>query len=466
VYESGSGCPSVLTHCCVECELSVACVCTMCGAHAQSAPQHSLHESACSRPRRRFVVPTRCVALGPLGECKHHTSHTPSDAQRKVHPLTPRSPLLNRPPSSPQDGYTSCLNKCTADETCKSWDWDATTGACDLRQQPYPEQDVAGQVGGAPPPPPNPALEKLIAKYGALQNATCAKVVTHVPTLVAGDAAVFMAAYAAFNGSGSEDAVWVAARKLITPEVDTFLSLPDSVSSADGLDANMVLCAVLADAATGGGGSPKGGTGANALANYAVQGAAEEAIVDQLLANAPLMRDMLVAGGASGGKYGEAAAIYAQLHKASGGAWDLGVGSAGSPPAPPPGPPLPPCPALAPGAAWDDREPANVLKRLALGVAVTLAVPIQHRYAKDLPNSSQFVDPVGRYTHFAEAYAAGDLDPAFPILTAFELAHAVDGDATDEDQAWLRRTLANYLPNEVSMSYSWRFCESVHSDVQ
>jgi hypothetical protein len=373
--------------------------------------------------------------------------------------LDSHSRTTHHPSPRVQTGYTGCLSKCTADETCASWDWDTTTGTCDTRQQHYPGQHTEEGVGlqGAPPPPPNPALQKLIEKYEALRNATCAKVLPHVPTLVAGDAAVFMAAYKAFNGTGSDDAVQAAARKLITPAVDAFLSLPDSVSSSDGLDASMVLCAVLADAAR-----PPSYTShsTHTLADYAVQGAAEQATVDQLLANFPLMRDMLVAGGASGGHYGEAAAIYAQIHKASGAVFDFTA------PPPPPSPPMPPCPALAPGAAWDDRETANVLRRLALGVAVTHAEPIGYRYASKMPNGSKTVDPVGRYTHFAEAYAAGDLDPAFPILTAFELAHAVDSDATDDDQAWVRRTLANYLPNEVSMSYGWRFCESVHSDVQ
>ena len=70
-------------------------------------------------------------------------------------------------------------------------------------------------------------------------------------------------------------------------DVQAFLALPDSFAPPGGLDADMVLCAVLSEA------TPKG------LAAYAARGADEEALVDALLGDALLMRDMLVAGGAN-----------------------------------------------------------------------------------------------------------------------------------------------------------------------
>ena len=39
--------------------------------------------------------------------------------------------------------------------------------------------------------------------------------------------------------------------------------------------------------------------------------------------------------------------------------------------------------------------------------------------------SSRYVDPVARYLHYEHAYLAGELDPAFPVLTTFEIAHAM-----------------------------------------
>ena len=74
--------------------------------------------------------------------------------------------------------------------------------------------------------------------------------------------------------------------------------------AADKLDAKLVRCAVLFNA------TPKG------LAKYAALGAAEVATVERLLADDELMKAMLVAGGAEGGNYGQAAQIYATILKA------------------------------------------------------------------------------------------------------------------------------------------------------
>ena len=66
----------------------------------------------------------------------------------------------------------------------------------------------------------------------------------------------------------------------------------------------------------------------------------------------------------------------------------------------------------------------------------------------------------------ATYYLAGELDPAFPILTAWEMSMSVDTDATEEELVWVRATLGNYRPDEIAMSYHWRYAETVHSDVQ
>ena len=81
-------------------------------------------------------------------------------------------------------------------------------------------------------------------------------------------------------------------------------------------------------------------------------------------------------------------------------------------------------------------------------------------------NSSPFPP---RYLHYENAYLAGDLDPAFEVTTAFEMRHALNGDACDGDLAWMRETMANYGPQYIAMNYSvgrdWRYAESVHRDV-
>ena len=68
----------------------------------------------------------------------------------------------------------------------------------------------------------------------------------------------------------------------------------------------MVLCAVLVQA------TPLG------LAEFAAVGTIQENLVSALLNDTLLMRDMLVAGGPAGNKYGQAMQIYANISNASG----------------------------------------------------------------------------------------------------------------------------------------------------
>jgi len=299
-----------------------------------------------------------------------------------------------------------------------------------------------------PPPPINPELAKLELKYDTLRNATCAKVVAEVPTLDAADSAAFMSAYQSYMGNGSEAAVIAAAGKLTnTAAVAAFLSLADTAGSG-GLDATMVQCALMTDAHRG---SAEGRTVAgNLLAQFAFLGAAEETLVDQLLASPAIMLDMLVAGGVVTGHYGEAFAIWTKLQKASSALRAVVATTAATTATPDP---------------WDDRATDTVLKRLAVGVSLAHAVPVAARWNTNLPNASKFVDPVARYQHYEGALANGDLDPSFASLTSFELAHTVDGDMQDMDMTWVRATMANFRPDNIAMDYHWRYIESVHTEV-
>ena len=300
------------------------------------------------------------------------------------------------------------------------------TGKCDIGFAPSPP-DAKGNVKYCgDPTAATIALEK---RYNATRHAACAKVVAKVPTLDATSAAAFMSAYKGFMGSTSEAPVITAAAKLLAdPTLMAFLSLPDSFSASDGLDAAMVTCAVMTQAYTG-----------NRLAVFAVKSPANEALVGKLLGDTLLMRDMLVAGG-PGGMYGEAMAIYTQLLNASS---DLRAAVAAPPAA----------------APWDERDPANVLKRLAIGSAVGLADPIHVRWQPVV------VDPVQRFLHYEAAFKAGALDPAFSVFTTFELSMTINADSLDEDFLWLRKSMASFRPDNIGQSYHWRYAESVHTDV-
>jgi len=129
---------------------------------------------------------------------------------------------------------------------------------------------------------------------------------------------------------------------------------------------------------------------------------------------------------------------------------------------------------------WDDRSQENILKRFALGLALEHAVPIHlHYHTKECdqdydwcpsndPPADQnvtLVDPVARYHHYENAYKAGELDPAFEVLTAFECKHTSNSPASDEDLSWIRSSMGIYRPENIAMSYHWRYASSVSTDV-
>lgn len=190
------------------------------------------------------------------------------------------------------------------------------------------------------------------------------------------------------------------------------------VLSSDRLDAKLVKCAVLAQA------TPKG------LAEFAQQGKEQEALVETLLADAGLMKAMLEAGGANGGKYGQAMKIYADIQKAS------------------------------------KKARNGILNRLALGTSLEHAVPVNQRNAVTETNAPAVVDPVKRYLHYEKAYLDGELDPAFTGMSAWECRQIVNSYAPDAILAWGREMLRNYRPDHILVQdYGWRYSGAVRTDV-
>jgi len=189
--------------------------------------------------------------------------------------------------------------------------------------------------------------------------------------------------------------------------------------ASDSLDPKLVKCVVLLEA------TPEG------LANFAQQGKSSEKLVEQLLADTDLMRRMLVADGAKNGEYGPAMKIYTDIQKASKKAKD------------------------------------GVLRRLALAIALEHAVPIRQANPKAATDAPEFVDPVGRYRHYEKAYLRGELDPAFDLLSAWDLRMVVDGEEPDETLAWGREMLRNYRPDHIfTENAGWRYVRIVGTDVK
>jgi formylglycine-generating enzyme required for sulfatase activity len=187
----------------------------------------------------------------------------------------------------------------------------------------------------------------------------------------------------------------------------------------DRLDSRLVKFVVLHDATPGG------------LAEFAQQGAEQAALVDTLLADPELMKQMLVADGTKENKYGRATEIYTAIQKTSAKAKD------------------------------------GVLQRLALAVALEHAAPVKQDNPAGKSDAPATVDPVKRYLHYEKAYLAGELDPAFKDLTAWDLRFVVNGDEPDDTLAWGREMLKNYRPDLVANpDYNWRYVQAVATDVK
>jgi hypothetical protein len=203
----------------------------------------------------------------------------------------------------------------------------------------------------------------------------------------------------------------LAAAQALLAEVEPFLS-------SDKLDAKLVKATVLAAA------TPHG------LEEFARQGKEQEALVATLLADNALMKQMLEAGGAKFGKYGEAMQIYMAIQKASPKAAD------------------------------------GLFQRLALATSLEHAVPIKQSNAQEQSHAPATVDPVKRYLHYEKAYLDGELDPAFKDFTAWEYRMVVNCDAPDEILSWGREMLRNYRPDHIhNPDYGWRYSATVRTEV-
>ncbi|NNM30700.1 MAG: hypothetical protein HKO57_14360, partial [Akkermansiaceae bacterium] len=189
--------------------------------------------------------------------------------------------------------------------------------------------------------------------------------------------------------------------------------------ASDALDAKLAKFVVLHEA------TPRG------LAEFAQQGREQAALVEKLLADADLMKQMLVADGAAGGKYGRAMEIYTAIQKASG------------------------------------KAATGVFQRLALAISLEHAVPIKQANPADRTDGPETVDPVKRYLHYEKAHLDGELDPAFDRLSAWDLRMVVDGEEPDETLAWGREMLRNYRPDHIfNTNYGWRYVNIVGTDVK
>jgi hypothetical protein len=287
------------------------------------------------------------------------------------------------------------------------------------------------------------AGQKLEAKYAATLKSLQEEIATALPITDAAQQEAFLKAYqaeaaataadrkamhaqskskdkdaAAKEGSAAKQALEQAVTAAQAP-VKTVLAQLNPFLTSDKLDAQLVKLVVLAEA------TPR------SLAEFAQQGKEQEALLEKLLADADLMKQMVVAGGANGGKYGQAMQIFTDIQKAS------------------------------------PRAKDDILQRFALGTSLEHAVPVVQRNAEARTDAPTTVDPVKRYLHYEKAYLAGELDPGFKDLSVWDCRFVGNGDEPDEMLAWGREMLRNYHPDHIQTAdYRWRYVEAVKTDVK
>ena len=216
----------------------------------------------------------------------------------------------------------------------------------------------------------------------------------------------------------SADATLARARLAELNAAKAILADMEPLLAGDQLDPKLVKGAVLAHA------TPYG------LAAFAQQGAEQKDLVEKLLADTGLMKQMLEAGGAEFGKYGQAMQIYTAIQKASPKAKD------------------------------------GIFQRLALAVSLEFAAGIKQSNPEAQTDAPVFVDPVKRYLHYEKAYLDGELDPAFKNFSAWEYRLVVGCDAPDQILTWGREALRNYRPDHVTNpNYGWRYSAAVKTEV-
>jgi len=294
--------------------------------------------------------------------------------------------------------------------------------------------------------------EKLLAAYTGILELLKAEIAAAAPAMDAQKKAAFLDAHAAvaavparpnpqglklappryapsYEPYAAAQAKSLVAARAILADVETFLA-------SDKLDAKLAKCALLAHA------TPR------RLAEFAQQSKDCEALMDRLLNDEALIRQIMAMDGAYEGMYGQSMEIYAAIQKASKRAhegffqrWALAV-------------------SLENPAKSGTIEQG--LTAAELGVSPEEAdgnAPKAARTAAD--------GMVEMYLNYEQAYLDGKMDPAFNTLSDFNYRFVFpDAGRTPADVTWMREMLRNYRPDHiVDSDYKWRYCRIVKTDI-
>ncbi len=186
----------------------------------------------------------------------------------------------------------------------------------------------------------------------------------------------------------------------------------DSFLSGGELDAKLAKIALMTHA------TPRG------LAVFAQQGKEEEQLIEELLADDALIKQIMELGGCYQGKYGQGMQIYKAIQKAvpraREGFWQSFA------------------------LASSMEHPSGCLKKDGMTAAeVNLEV----------------------FNYYVDAYDKGELDEAFGTYSDFNWRFPMHH-YTVEDMTWMREMIRNYRPDHARMEdYKWRYCRIVKTDV-
>jgi hypothetical protein len=304
--------------------------------------------------------------------------------------------------------------------------------AAALVGSPLPADAAPKQV---PDVPLTARGEELQSKYAQMLEALKAEVLKALPAVDPARKATFLDARSRFSGLSAprEDAGADETKKyeeaLARAEADAHSAAGVLLTDLEGLLADDKLDGLLAKVAVLSHATPRG------LAEFAQQGAGEEKLVDQLLADEALMKEILEAGGANGGEYGEAMQVYDAILKASERA----------------------------------RERGSIFQRLALGTAIHM--PWLHGKPEAgihgiVHPDCEGIEQVARYLHYEKAYLDGELDPAFKDMNTWECRFITNSEYSNEDLTWTRRMMRVYRPDHITTDdYKWRYVRLIKSDV-
>lgn len=211
----------------------------------------------------------------------------------------------------------------------------------------------------------------------------------------------------------AESSLQVANKVALESSIPILQALQESLLDNDALDALLVQASVL-------------NTSTKQLAEFCAQGERQSQVIDDLLANTTLLREILFHGGAKGGNYGQAMDIYNDI--------------------------LP---------LFDENDyNTGTLKRLALGTSLELATPM-HEFDTTIP-----VDPIQRFLHYKNALS--EMDSTFLSQSTWNFRFITNSDAPNDQLTWGRAMLRNYRPDIMEMKdddNKWRYCWIVRSDV-